>query len=118
MALVPIYKPESAARILWRLILTSRARLEDFDNPPPGYVGNPETFRNLAREYEHLKEDPKVIAAANHYLETNDRNLHPQTVQLTDPRDFTPASDPQPDVRPTPAPVQLARQEDPSVSDE
>ena len=92
MALVPIYEPEAAARILWRLILTGRAKIEQFDNPPPGYVGNPETFRNLAREYEHLKEDPKVVAVANEYLETHDRIHHPETVQAgPSPRDFEPA---------------------------
>ena len=95
MALVPIYEPEAAARILWRLILTGRAKIEQFDDPPPGYVGNPETFRNLAREYEHLKEEPKVVAAANEYLETHDRIHHPESVQVVDPRDF-PADQPGP----------------------
>ena len=58
---------------------------------PGGYTGVP--FRNLLRDH------------------------HPEAVQAgPSPRDFTPASDSQPDVRPTPAPVQLAGEEDSDVS--
>ena len=80
--------------------------IETFDTPSPGFVKNTGCdrrtfpggytgvpFRNLLRDH------------------------HPETVQLTDPRDFTPASDSKPDVRPTSPPVQLAGQEDPGISD-
>ena len=86
MALAPIYQPEAAAKILWRLILTGRARIEDFDSPPPGYQGNPETFRNLAREYEHLKEDSSVLEEANRYNELNGKP--PERVEVISPRDL------------------------------
>ena len=95
MAFRPVYAPEDAAKILWRLILSGRARIEDFDVPPPGFNGAPESIRNLAREFEHYQNDPEVINDANHYLETHDISLHPETVQAApDPRDFAePGSD-------------------------
>ena len=66
---VPIYTPEDAAKVLWSLILTERALLEHFDMPPPGYEGDPKTFRNLAREYPGMRDDPRVQKIVAHYYE-------------------------------------------------
>ena len=67
--LTPIYTPEDAAKVLWSLILTERALLEHFDVPPPGYEGNPKTFRNLAREYPGMRDDPRVQKIVANYYE-------------------------------------------------
>ena len=68
MALEPVYCPERAAKILWRLILTDRAKIEHFDEPSRGFNGDPAKLRNLAKEYEHLKNDPSVLADVANYL--------------------------------------------------
>ena len=82
--------------------------IETFDTPSPGFVKNTGCdrrtfpggytgvpFRNLLRDH------------------------HPETVQAgPSPRDFTPASDPQPELRSSSSPVHLAGEEDPGVSDE
>lgn len=100
MALKPIFAPESAAKLLWRLILTGRAQIEDFDKAPPGYSGDPAKLRNLAREYPHYEHDPDVIADAQRYLDTlaasQEPKQEPERVQVVSPRDFIPAPDPLP----------------------
>lgn len=100
MALKPIFTPEAAAKILWRLILTGRAKIEDFDKPLPTYAGNPDTFKNLAREYPELQHDPEVLADAQRYLDvlasSQESKQEPERVQVVSPRDFVPAPDPLP----------------------
>ena len=86
MALTPVFAPEAAAKILWRLILTDRARLEDFDTPPKGHDGPKERYRNLAREYSHLKDDPDVRQAAESYLAAVGKSL--AAVEVTSPKDL------------------------------
>ena len=86
MALVPVFAPEAAAKILWRLILTERARLEDFDTPPPGHDGPPERYRNLAREFSHLKDDPDVRKRAEEYMAAIGKSL--AAVEVTSPKDL------------------------------
>lgn len=82
--------------------------IETFDTPSPGFVKNTGCdrrtfpggytgvpFRNLLRDH------------------------HPETVQAgPSPRDFTPASDSQPDVRPTPPPVHVAGEENSLLGDD
>jgi len=100
MALKPIFTPEAAAKILWRLILTDRAKIEDFDKPLPTFTGDPVTFRNLAREYPDLQHDPEVLADAQRYLDalaaSQKPKQEPERVQVVSPRDFVPAPDPLP----------------------
>jgi hypothetical protein len=97
MALHPVFSPEHAAKILWRLILTDRAKLEDFDTPPPGFNGDVSKFRNLAREYAHLEKDPDVLNDVATYLSHFDPQPEAtERVQVVSPRDFVPSSDPLP----------------------
>ena len=63
----PIYKPDDAAKVLWWLILTERALLEHFDTPPKGHEGPPERYRNLAREYMGMRDDPDVLRRVENY---------------------------------------------------
>jgi hypothetical protein len=66
MALKRISTEAGARKLMQRLIDAGRCTLEDFDAPPPGHI-NPAAYRNLLRDPE---PEP--------------------TVQLSDPRDFTP----------------------------
>ena len=86
MALKPVYAPEAAARILWHLILTDRARIDHFDTPAPGYQGDPANHRNLAREFSHLQHDPDVIKKADEYRAK--AGAQPLVQAAPDPRDF------------------------------
>lgn len=66
MALVRLSSEHAARSLLQRLLNAGRATIEQFDHPPPGHL-NPSCYRNLARAPEA-----------------------PETVQISDPRDFTP----------------------------
>ena len=68
MALKRISTEDGARKLMQRLIDSGRCRIEDFDTPPPGHI-NPSAYRNLLR-------DPVAT----------------ETVQISDPRDFTPAT--------------------------
>ena len=72
MALKRISTEDGARKIMQRLVDAGRCRVEDFDSPPPGHI-NPSTYRNLLREPDTT-----------------------ESVQVSDPRDFTPATGPTP----------------------
>ena len=65
--LTPLYTPEDAARVLWSLILTERALLEHFDTPPKGHEGDPAKYRNLAREFPGMRDDPRLKSIVENY---------------------------------------------------
>ena len=65
MPLVRISTEHGARKLLQHLVDSDRCRIEDFDTPPPGHL-KPESYRNLLRETE--------------------------AVQVSDPRDYTPAT--------------------------
>ena len=88
--------------------------VEQLDKPSAGWLEN---MTCKVADY------PKGPTREVPYYGKEHRNLlrdhHPETVQAgPSPRDFTPPSDPQPDVRPTSSPVHLAGEEDPGISDE
>ena len=100
---------ESVRKTLQDGITKGYWTLEQLDREPPGL----QLIKNEVRRHRVVELRDHEFPPFRNLL----RDHHPETVQLTDPRDFTPASDPQPDVRPVASQVQVAGEEDPLFGD-
>ena len=83
----PVFDPSAVRKILQRGIESGLWTLEDLDRPPPGYqLLCDEMARHKVIELRSFKVPPYI----------NPLRAPAEAVQVSDPRDFTPATGPTP----------------------